>query len=109
MKDDPGPARIARWTVARCLRTLDRPAEALAIHQALATELAAAGEADPYVDEEIGECLLALGRGEEAASHFARAHAGLAADPWLVENEPDRLKRLHDLATAAPPQEVTDA
>ena len=50
-----------------------------------------------------------LGRGAEAAPHFARAHAGLVADLWLVEHEPDRLKRLQHLATAAPPQEVTDA
>ena len=108
-KGDMGTIRIARWAVARCLRTLARPAEALAIQQSLAEELAAAGEDDPYVDEEIGECLLALGRAGEAAPHFARAHAGLAADRWLAEHEPDRLKRLHDLATAALSQEVTDA
>ncbi len=65
-KGSPGPIRIARWAVARCLRTLDRPAEALALQRALAAELAAAGEEDPYVDEEIRECLLALGRGTAA-------------------------------------------
>ena len=65
-KGDIGAIRIARWTVARCLRTLDRPAEALIIQQSLAEELATAGESDPYVDEEIGACLLALGRANEA-------------------------------------------
>jgi len=107
-KGDTGTIRIARWTVARCLRTLDRLAEALIIQQSLAEELAAAGEDDPCVDEEIGEYLLALGRASEAAPHFTRAHAGLASDPWLVEHEPDRLKRLQDLATTAPFQEATD-
>ncbi len=45
----------------------------------------------------------------EIHTQIARAHAGLVTDPWLVEHEPDRLNRLQDLATAAPPQEVTDA
>ena len=36
---------------------------------------------DPYVDQEIGECLLALGREDEAQPHLARAAEGLAAEP----------------------------
>ena len=54
--------RIARWCVARCLRSLDRTEEALAEQQALAAELEAIGETDAYVAEEIAECLSALGR-----------------------------------------------
>jgi tetratricopeptide (TPR) repeat protein len=86
--------RIGRWTVARGLRSLGRYDEALAIQR----ELAAAGGSDGYVDEELGELLLALGRPGEAGPHFARAHEALSADAWLVANEPDRLKRLADLA-----------
>lgn len=97
-RGDLGPIRIARWAVARCLRTLDRLDEALAIQQSLAQELVAADEHDPYVDEELGECLLALGQPTDAAPHFARAHSALVNDPWLVEHEPGRLARLRRLA-----------
>lgn len=41
--------RIAEWTVARCLRSLGRRDEALAIQQRLKAE----GPPDPYVDEEL--------------------------------------------------------
>jgi tetratricopeptide (TPR) repeat protein len=61
-QDDPGRTRIARWSVARCLRSLGRTEEALAEQRALAAELEAVGEHDPYVAEEIAECLRALGR-----------------------------------------------
>ena len=61
-QDDPGRTRIARWSVARCLRSLGRTEEALAEQQALAAELEALGETDEYVREEIAECLRALGR-----------------------------------------------
>ena len=61
-QDDPGRTRIARWSVARCLRSLGRTEEALAEQQSLAAELEALGETDEYVTEEIAECLRALGR-----------------------------------------------
>ncbi len=65
--------RVAEWCVARCLRALGRPTEALAIQERLARETAAAGHLeDGYVAEEIGECLLAMGA--------ATAH-GLAGRP----------------------------
>ena len=61
-QDDPGRTRIARWSVARCLRSLGRTEDALAEQQSLAAELEALGETDEYVTEEIAECLRALGR-----------------------------------------------
>ena len=59
---DPARTRIARWCVARCLRSLGRTEEALAEQRALAAELEAVGETDEHVTEEIGECLRELGR-----------------------------------------------
>ncbi len=47
--------RIAKWTVARCLRSLGRRDEALAIQQALNAEWAAEGKSDKYVLEELKE------------------------------------------------------
>jgi tetratricopeptide (TPR) repeat protein len=90
--------RVAEWCFARCLRALGRPAEALAIHERLAVETAAAGEPeDGYGAEEIGECLLALGREQEARPYLARAAVMLGADAWLAEHEPDRIDRLRRL------------
>ena len=90
-----GRARIARWSVARCLRSRGDVEAALTEQQALLDELDGIGETDGYVFEEIGECLLALGRGDEAQPFFARACAALADDLRL---EPERLERLRSLA-----------
>jgi tetratricopeptide (TPR) repeat protein len=49
----PGPERIARWCVARCLRSLRRFDEALEIQQELRAEHEATGTQDSYVEEEI--------------------------------------------------------
>lgn len=93
----PAPIRIARWSVARALRWLKRLDEALAIQQSLAEQLASTGESDGYVDEELGECLLALGRVADARPHFARAYDLLSQDSWLAQHEPERLDRLRQL------------
>jgi len=50
---DPGRTRVAKWMVGWALRNLGRTDEALAVQTALKAELAAAGEDDPYVDEEL--------------------------------------------------------
>ncbi len=89
--------RIAIWTVARCLRSLNRLDEALSKQLALHAEFESAGETDGFVFEEIGECLLALQRVEEAKPYFAKAYEVLSQDVWLVENEPDRIARLKQL------------
>jgi len=102
-QDQPRETAIARWAVARALREAGRTEEALSQQRQLAADNAAAGVDDPYVDEEIGECLLALGRGDEARPHFATAAAGLATDPWFVEHEAPRLRRLRELAASRAP------
>lgn len=50
--------QIARWAIARCLRSLGRTAEALAIQR----DLSAERPTDPYVTEELG--LLGSGSGD---------------------------------------------
>ena len=90
--------RIAKWCVARCLRSQKRSEEALAMQELLLAEYESGNvEEDGYVFEELGECLLELGRGEEAGPHFARAHELLAKDQWLQANEKERLERLKRL------------
>lgn len=86
--------RIARWCIAKCLRSLERVEEALAIQRELEHEIADRENPDGYVYEELAECLRALGRGDEAKPHFRRAHELLSKDPWFVEGEAPRLARL---------------
>lgn len=83
---------IAAWCVARTLRSLGRIEEALTRQMKLNAE--AVGEEDGYVFEEIGECLLALNRLEEARPYIAKAYELLSKDVWLMEQEPKRLARL---------------
>jgi tetratricopeptide (TPR) repeat protein len=90
-------ARIARWCVARALRSLGRVEEALAMQQALLEANQRDGANDGYGFEELAECLLALGRPAEARPYFARAYAELSRDPWLAKGEPERLERLKTL------------
>lgn len=88
--------RIARWSVARCLRSLGRYDEALAIQRVLEQEWAAAGQTDGYVLEELAELLDATGKPEEAKPYYRRAADELGSDAWLVKNEPRRLARLRE-------------
>jgi hypothetical protein len=73
---------------------LSRRAEALDIQRSLQAELARNQAIDGYIEEELGECLLALDRRADARPYFARAFAELAQNPWLAESEPARLDRL---------------
>lgn len=93
----PPQVRIARYSVGKALRALGQIERALAIQTELRSETEGLGEPDGYVEEEAGECLLALERPAEAGPHFARAYALLSEDAWLQANEPQRLERLRNL------------
>ncbi|MEM9381378.1 MAG: hypothetical protein AAGB93_15600 [Planctomycetota bacterium] len=96
---DEERALVARWSVARCMRTLGRLQEALGIQRDIASDRAAAGlPPDGFVHEELGELLLELGEPEEAREEFARALPLLRGMRWLVESEPGRIERLENLA-----------
>lgn len=90
----PEAIRIAKWSIGRCLRSLGRLDEALEIQNGVLADSQAAGEPDGYAQEELGELLLAMGKGEEAAPHFAAAYKALSQDEWLLDNEPKRIARL---------------
>jgi tetratricopeptide (TPR) repeat protein len=91
-QDRPREIHIARWCVARTLRQLGRVEEALEIQRTLE----ASGEQDGFVDEEIAECLLLLGRESEARAYFQKAYASLAQIDWVAEDTA-RLERLKSL------------
>ena len=93
----PREILIARWCIARALRSLGQVEEALRLQQVLHEEWKPLGESAGYVEEELGECLLALERPEEARPYFAQAYMKLSQDIWLVAQEPARLERLKHL------------
>lgn len=99
LKGSVNEIHIAQWCVARTLRSLNRIEEALSKQLTLKAEFEAAGESDGYVFEELGECLLALDRAQEAQPYFAKAHELLAQDVWLAEKEPKRWERLKNLGS----------
>ena len=90
----PDDIRIARWCIARCLRSLERVEEALAIQRELEQQIADIENPDGYVYEELAECLHVLGRTDEAKPFCRRAHELLSKDAWFVEGEAPRLARL---------------
>lgn len=90
--------RIAKWTVARCLRSLGRANDALDMQMELLKEIETNNYPnDGYVFEEIGECNLILGNDETASEYFAKAYELLSEDGWLQQNEKERLERLKKL------------
>jgi tetratricopeptide (TPR) repeat protein len=89
---DSEKVRIARWCIARTLRSLGRLDDALAIQRELEK-----GKDDGYVWEEIAEILLAQGEIAASRPYFLRAHVELSQDPWLVANEAARIERLREL------------
>jgi tetratricopeptide (TPR) repeat protein len=101
---DASRTRIARWTVARGLRSVGRLDEAEAMQRALAEEFAAANAPDGYVFEELAEIAVAKGDRVAARAWAAKAHALLSQDADLRANDPARLARLAALAqqTAGP-------
>lgn len=89
---------IARWSIAKMYRHIGRVDEALAVQRALLERPERQNNpAEGYTREELGECLLALGRAEDARPEFARAWQLLHTDLWLQRDESARLARLKEL------------
>jgi len=87
---DPKKIAVARWCVGKGLRAVGRAEEALSVQRQIFDP-----DSDPgYGEEEIGECLLALGRKDEARSHFRAAFDKLSHNESLTEREPKRIERL---------------
>jgi tetratricopeptide (TPR) repeat protein len=81
---DEGLIRIARWCVARGLRSVGRAADALAIQEALLAEHKRLGTDAGEVYEEIIACLEMLGRHDEAES--VRRESGSVASEAAGDN-----------------------
>ena len=89
---------VAEWAVARALRSLDRVDEALAIQQRLVES--PIGAEDGYVAEEIAECLVALGRPDEAVPGPPAPTSSSARTPGWSTTRPTS-------SPASPPSPLT--
>jgi tetratricopeptide (TPR) repeat protein len=88
---------LAKWTVARTLRALNRIDDALKIQLALLEEMIETQQEDGYVYEELAE--LHLSKNETVSKmYFGFAYRELSKDNWLVKNEPARLERMKELS-----------
>lgn len=88
-------ALIAHWSMAKMLRLLERPDEALRELYVIAEERKLRDlPNDGYLSEEIGECLLAKGRVDHSVPFFESAYEILSQDEWLMQNEKARMERL---------------
>ena len=102
-KGDAANVSVARWSVAKTLRMMGHTEEALSIQQQLFDEYQSSGRKNGFVYEEIGECMLVLGRDQEAEGWFAAAYGELSKDP-SVANDRDRLLRLKTLGKVGVPR-----
>lgn len=99
-RKQPVETRIAKWAVARALRSLGRIDEALTMQRALLAEFESIKEKDGFVFEELGELLLVQKKPDEARPYFVQAYEILSKDADFVANEAKRLARLKELAGA---------
>jgi tetratricopeptide (TPR) repeat protein len=84
----------ARWFAGKTLRMLGRVEEALKVQMGLLKE-----DSQGFTEEEIGECLLALGREAEARPYFKIAYARLSGIGYVAEDV-ERISRLKELSGA---------
>ena len=87
-----GGIRIATWTVGRCLRSLERYDDAMAVQRSLE-----GGPSAGYIEEELGELLLVTNHADQSKPYFKKAYEMLSGDIWLKANEAPRLERLKEL------------
>lgn len=86
---------IAKWSVARALRSLERTDEALEMQLSLLKEIEEKGlEQDGYIYEELAELYLIKENKSEAKKYFVLAYDLLSKDIWLAANEKERLERI---------------
>ena len=89
---------LAKWSVARTLRALNRNDDALKVQLALFEEASNTGNHDGYVHEELAELFLLNNDKMKSTFHFEKAYELLSADPHLAQNEGPRLDRMKQLS-----------
>ncbi len=88
---------IAKWSVARILREMGKVDEALKQQLELRKENETLINCeDGYNSQEIGECLLQLGKAGESKQYFKQAYELLKDEVWVEDSEKERLKKLSE-------------
>ncbi len=96
--DNESAIEVARYAVAKTLRTLGRPGEAVPLLEGSVAWADTAGQPDGWFHEELAEGYAALGRDAEAGVQARLAQPLLTdADPAFAK-DPERLARLNLLA-----------
>ncbi len=86
-----------KWSIARCLRAVNRLPEALAIQQEI-LQLGNSSFSSGFIFLEIAECLQLLQKHNEAKEYFEKAHVELSKDVWYADNKVDEILRMKHLA-----------
>jgi tetratricopeptide (TPR) repeat protein len=84
--------------IARLNRLLGHADKALTIIEPIAKDLKSKGQPDGYISAEYGQCLVAVGRADEAKPYLTEAYEILKSDDYMVKYEPDELRHLNELA-----------
>ena len=108
--DNREPIALARYAVAKTLRALGRPDEALPLLEQAVAWTDEVGQPDGWYHEELAETYTALGRDGDAREQAEKALAVLpAADPDFTPDG-ERAQRLHRIAAETPhgPSELDD-
>ncbi|MCF7793545.1 MAG: hypothetical protein K9N09_07295 [Candidatus Cloacimonetes bacterium] len=97
--NDEAGARVARWSIARSLRSMFKFDEALHIQLALEKDLQENNlPPDGYVYEELTELYQAKNNIPKMKEYAKKAYDVLSQDSWLMENDPNRIERLKELS-----------
>ncbi|MDO9576389.1 MAG: tetratricopeptide repeat protein [Candidatus Cloacimonadales bacterium] len=95
---DEEATRIAKWSVARCLRALERYDDALQMQLELENEIMEKQlDQDGYVYEELAELYSIKNDRLKMQKYANLAYDLLSQDSWLAENQPERLERMKNL------------
>jgi tetratricopeptide (TPR) repeat protein len=96
--DRPTEIEIARYAVAKTLRALGRPAEAVPLLEQAVAWARSEGSPDGWFHEELAESYAALGREADAREQARLALPLLLEADRFFEPHGERAARLHDLA-----------
>jgi tetratricopeptide (TPR) repeat protein len=100
-EDDPenrSAIELARYAVGKALRALGRSEEAIPLLEQAVAWAESEGAPDGWFHEELAEELAAVGRGDEAREHAARALALLPDQDPAFASDAERGSRLGALA-----------
>ncbi|MFO7896346.1 MAG: hypothetical protein R6U84_05380 [Candidatus Cloacimonadales bacterium] len=96
--NDESAIRIAKWSVGRALRSLQRYDEALEIMLELEAEIEQKNlAADGYLYEELAE-LYHMQEDPRAQKYFKLAYQIQVQDNWIKQNEAEKLARMKKLS-----------